>query len=199
MDVDLLSRYFLAIYFLVIGVHYTSVALGRLQRTGQSHINAGRTGTKPWIVRQTFNFFRTAILVLCVSRLLLPTDSYLGRFDSLYQLPVVLTGIVLMLASLSIVSYVHSYMGSEWRSGVADGATQLLTEGPYKHSRNPMFIGIMLGQLGFFFSLPSLFTLICFIAGATAIISQAKHEENALKALYGGPYEQYKQQVSRWL
>ena len=116
MDVDLLSRYFLAIYFLVIGVHYTSVALGRLQRTGQSHINAGRTGTKPWIVRQTFNFFRTAILVLCVSRLLLPTDSYLGRFDSLYQLPVVLTGIVLMLASLSIVSYVHSYMGSEWRS-----------------------------------------------------------------------------------
>lgn len=199
MDVDLLSRYFLAIYFLVIGVHYTSVALGRLQRTGQSHINTGKAGSKPWYVRQTFNIFRSAILVLCLTRLVLPVDGYLGRFDSLYQLPVVLLGIILMLVSLSLVSYVHSYMGSEWRSGVADGSTQLLTEGPFKRSRNPMFIGIIIGQLGFFFTLPSIFTLICLLAGATAIMAQARNEEHALNSLYGKPYARYKQHVSRWI
>ena len=199
MDVDLLSRYFLAIYFLVIGVHYTSVALGRAQRTGGSAIHAGQVCSKPWYVRQTFNIFRSAILLLCLLRLVYPIDIYLGRFEEFYVLPVIAVGILLMLVSLGIVSYVHAYMGNEWRSGIHYKATQLLTGGPYARSRNPMFMGIIVGQLGFFFALPSLFTLLCLVAGASAIVLQAKNEEAALRQLYGASYESYFRQVKRWI
>lgn len=199
MDVDSLSRYFLAIYFLVIGVHYTSVALGRAQRTGQSHIKPGNAGSKAWYIRQTFNLFRSVILGVCIVRVFAPIDVFLGRFEALYQLPVVATGILLMLSSLAIVSFVHSYMGNQWRSGIDNQSTQLLTQGPYKHSRNPMFIGILIGQLGFFLTLPSLFTLLCLVAGATAIGLQARTEETALQRLYGESYRQYRQHVARWI
>ncbi len=198
VDADTLSRFFLAIYFLLIGVHYTHVALGRAARSRQSHINSGAPRSSAWWVRQTFNFFRSFILILCVARLFLPVDGLLLRFDALYQLPVVASGVGLMLVSLGIISYVHAYMGDQWRSGIDTNSATLLTDGPYQRSRNPMFIGIILGQLGFFLALPSAFTLLCLIAGASALVVQSKNEEDALAQLFGEQYRRYQAQVPRW-
>ena len=142
-------------------------------------------------------FFRSFILILCVARLFFPVDDLLLRFDALYQLP---GGQWCwpMLVSLGIIT---TCIPTWATNGVRHRHKQRdATDGwPYQRSRNPMFIGIILGQLGFFLALPSAFTLLCLIAGASALVVQSKNEETALAQLFGEQYHRYQAQVPRWL
>jgi protein-S-isoprenylcysteine O-methyltransferase Ste14 len=199
-DIDQLSRHFLELYFLFIGVHYTSTSVGLWKRTGISHIRYGNRGSATWWYRQTFNLFRAAILGVCLARIVWPIDPWLGVFPALYQAPVLLAGMAMLLVSYSIVSYVHAYMRNDWRSGIdPDKRQPLLTQGPYGLTRNPMFIGIILGQLGLFLTFPSVFTLLCLLVGAVVIVLQARREEVALSRAYGVEYQDYRLLVRRWL
>lgn len=199
-EIDLLVRHFLGLYFLLIGLHYTSTALGLWRRTGISHIQYGSRGSATWWNRQVFNLFRATILGVCLARILWPIDPWLGVIPALYQPPVLLTGMVLMLAGYAIIAHVHAYMQQDWRSGIdEDKSRPLLTEGPFGRSRNPLFLGIMLGQFGFFLALPSLFTGVCLIVGVSVLVRQARREEQALAAAFGDTYQRYRQQVPRWL
>lgn len=200
-DIDQLSRHFLGLYFTFIGLHYISTSLGLWKRTGLSHIRYGVRGSATWWYRHTFNLFRAAILGICVARIIWPgIDTWLGVFSALYQAPVLLLGMALLLFSYSIISYVHAYMRQDWRSGIdPDKEQPLLKEGPYGRSRNPLFIGIILGQLGLFMTLPSIFTLVCLLVGASVIVLQAFREEAALGRTYGAEYGEYRLQVRRWL
>ncbi|MGM0631169.1 MAG: methyltransferase family protein [Pseudomonadota bacterium] len=198
-DIDLISRHFLALYFLFIAVHYASTAIGLSKRTEQSHIQYGEKGSATWWIRQVFNLFRGAILAVCIARVFFPIDPWLGMIAPLYNPWVLSIGMVTMLVSLGMVSYNHAYMRQDWRSGIdSDRNRALLTEGPFSRTRNPMFLAIMLGQIGLFLTLPSLFTLVCLAMGVAMIQLQAVKEEQALGELYGDKYLQYKAEVPRW-
>jgi protein-S-isoprenylcysteine O-methyltransferase Ste14 len=56
----------------------------------------------------------------------------------------------------------------------------------------------MTGQLGFFLALPSVFSLVCLVAGVLVITRQAKEEEKALAQRFGQDYEAYRAKVPRW-
>lgn len=199
-DIDLLSRQFLALYFLFIGVHYISVALGRRRRSGASHIHYGPGGSATWWIRQVFNLFRALILGVCIARIFWPIDPYLGVFPMLYQPPLLVAGMILLLGAFARIDYVHAYMQPEWRSGVdVQDRTGLLIRGPFSRSRNPIFLAVMAGQLGLFLTLPSVFTLVCLAVGIAMIRMQTGQEEQALGTQYGERYARYREQVSRWL
>jgi len=199
-DIDLISRHFLAVYFLFIAVHYASTAIGLNSRTSQSHIQYGEKGSATWWIRQVFNLFRGAILLICIARVFYPIDTWLGIIEPLYTPWVLSIGMLTMLVSLGFVSYSHAYMRQDWRSGIdSDNSRALLTQGPFARSRNPMFLAIMLGQLGLFLTLPSLFTLVCLLVGVAMMRAQAVKEEHALSELYGNEYKSYKAQTPRWL
>lgn len=199
MTADLFVRHFLGSFFLLIGVLFASRALGLYARTGFSHINYGARGTATWWHRQLFNLFRAAILGVCVVRMVWPLDPWLGVIPALYQPPVILLGVVVLLLSFARVSYLQAYLHADWRSGIdRDHLPALVTDGPYGRSRNPLFMAIMAGQLGFFLALPSLFSLTCLVVGAVVVRQQALAEERALTDLYGVEYEAYRQRVPRW-
>ncbi len=197
--VDLFVRHFLAIYFTLIGLHYSSRSFALSERTGFTHINYGPAWSPTWWHRHLFNLFRAAILAVCVARLFWPIDPYLGPIP-LLQLPwLAVTGVVLLLFSFCVIDYVHGYMHRDWRSGIEmHGDQQLVRTGPFSRSRNPMFIGILLGQLGFFLALPSVFSLACLLVGAVVILRQVRAEESALIRKFGPDYEDYVRQVPRW-
>jgi len=121
-------------------------------------------------------------------------------FSWLYHWPVLLAGALLLLASFTAVNYLQAYMHEDWRSGIAPpaGQARLLTEGPYRRSRNPLFLAVMAGQLGFFLALPSVFSLVCLVAGVVVITRQAKEEEKVLAQRFGQAYEAYRGRVPRW-
>lgn len=192
-------RVFLAAFFLMIGLHYTSISLALFDRMGFSHIHYGRRGSRTWWGRHLFNLFRAAILVVCLVRVVWPIDPWLGVVELPFRPYVEAFGAVLLLLSFYIIDYVHGYMHMDWRSGIdPDADRPLLTEGPFARSRNPLFIGILIGQFGFLLALPSLFSLICWLVGVAVIIQQALAEEKALSAIYGERYADYRRRVPRW-
>ena len=195
-------RVFLGIFFLMIGLQFSARTLGLYQRMGFSHINYGARGTARWWHRHTFNVFRTAILLICLARMGLDIDPWLGVFPWLYQWPVLLVGMLVLMASFTVVNYLQAYMHEDWRSGVDEQsgrAAKLVTTGPFARSRNPLFLAIMAGQTGFFLALPSVFSLVCLMAGVLVITRQAREEEKALASQFSEAYEHYRQQVPRWL
>lgn len=195
-----LVRYFLGIFFLMIGLQFTSRSLGLYARMGFSFINYGERASAGWWHRHIFNIFRALILGVVVARIFVDIDPWLGVFGSLYHGPVLVTGVVFLLLSFSLVNYLQAYMHADWRSGVDPKQDRhLLTDGPFKRSRNPAFMSVMLGQLGFFLALPSVFSLVCLVAGVTVLVRQVRVEEEALARLFGDAYEAYRRRVPRWL
>lgn len=79
-------------------------------------------------------------------------------------------------------------------------ASQLVTSGFYRFSRNPMYLGmlfILVGVAIWFGSLANIVILASFVAYITAF--QIKPEETRLEQLFGADYRDYRQQVRRWL
>ena len=74
-----------------------------------------------------------------------------------------------------------------------------MTTGLFRISRNPMFIGVAMGQLGFFLALPSLFSLLCLPIGLIALQRQVRAEEKHLAATLPQFYPSYVALVPRWI
>ncbi len=198
--IEPLVRHFLGIFFLMIGLQFAGRSIGLYQRMQFSHINYGERGSAPWWHRHIFNVFRTLILGICVVRIFADIDGWLGVFGPLYYWPVLLAGMLLLIASFTIVNYLQAYMHEDWRSGIDSREDQrkLLTDGPFGRSRNPLFLAVMAGQLGFFLAPPSVFSLVCLVAGVLVITRQAREEEKALAEKFGEDFERYRVRVPRW-
>ncbi|MBC7183157.1 MAG: isoprenylcysteine carboxylmethyltransferase family protein [Marinobacter sp.] len=198
--IEPLVRHFLGIFFLMIGLQFAGRSLGLYQRMRFSHINYGERGSAPWWHRHIFNVFRTLILGVCVVRIFADIDGWLGVFGPLYHWPVLLAGMLLLIASFTAVNYLQAFMHEDWRSGIdpRKDRRKLLTDGPFSRSRNPLFLAVMTGQLGFFLALPSVFSLVCLVAGVLVITRQAREEEKALADKFGEDYERYRVRVPRW-
>lgn len=79
-------------------------------------------------------------------------------------------------------------------------ATRLVTEGPYRWTRNPMYLALTFlllawaSYLGSFWSFAGPLFFVAYITRYQII-----PEEKALLALFGSEYQQYQRQVPRWL
>ncbi len=77
---------------------------------------------------------------------------------------------------------------------------RFIAEGPYRHVRNPMLVGVNLvlaAEALIFGSIPVLVWLLVFFVINTVYF--ARHEEPALERRYGETYRAYKRAVPRWL
>ncbi len=200
MSAYLFSIAFLATFYLLVALSYSARIFGLKARNRRRLVAWGARGSANWWHQAVFSAFRATILIICLLRVPCPetVDRYAGTLS--VGDPVILAGIVLLCLSFSWIAYVHAYMDSVWQSGVGTSTRPpLLTAGPFAWSRNPMFIGILTGQIGFFLAWPSLFTATCLVIGATVIVRQARVEEKALLSAFGSEYEAYRARVPRWL
>ena len=94
-----------------------------------------------------------------------------------------------------------------WTVGVAgttikpfERTTRLVANGPFRFSRNPMYLGLVTMLLGSALALGTVGPW--FVALALAVTLQLRfirHEERALAASLGEPYELYRRSVRRWI
>ena len=82
---------------------------------------------------------------------------------------------------------------------VAPRTRHLMTDGPYKRSRNPMLSGTYLYYIGLLIALWSWWALLIFAAVATLMTLQVRSEEKRLEADFGQEYLDYKKTVRRFL
>ena len=82
---------------------------------------------------------------------------------------------------------------------VAPRTKHLMTDGPYKKSRNPMLSGTYLYYIGVLIALWSWWALLVFIIIAAVMMLQVRSEEKRLEADFGQEYLDYKKKVRRFL
>ena len=78
--------------------------------------------------------------------------------------------------------------------------TQLVLSGPYRITRNPMYLGLLLISIGCFFAVASLWFFVPPILFFSVInFRLIPFEEQLMKEHFGAEYETYRQRVRRWL
>ena len=105
-----------------------------------------------------------------------------------------------LVISLIVVWTAQLQMADSWRIGIDDkNKTQLVTRGIFSISRNPIFLGIMIANLGLFLVIPNAFTLLIVSLSTISINTQIRLEEAFLNRKFENEYLEYKKKVRRWL
>ena len=77
---------------------------------------------------------------------------------------------------------------------------EIVVEGMYKFSRNPMYLGMLVFCVGFSIILSSVWILILTPVCGWLLYSVAiRHEEVYLEEKFGDSYRAYRQRVRRWI
>lgn len=78
--------------------------------------------------------------------------------------------------------------------------TTIISDGPYRLTRNPIYIGMFLGQIGLAIGFDSLWILLMLLPFYLVIrYGVVAREEAYLERKFGSAYLSYKSQVRRWL
>jgi protein-S-isoprenylcysteine O-methyltransferase Ste14 len=76
----------------------------------------------------------------------------------------------------------------------------MIEEGPYRISRNPLYVGLLALYLGLALLIPTLWGLVLFPAAVLLVYWGAiRPEEQFLQQRFGASYAGYTQRVRRWL
>ncbi|MCM2270031.1 MAG: isoprenylcysteine carboxylmethyltransferase family protein [Thermoanaerobaculia bacterium] len=95
-------------------------------------------------------------------------------------------------------------LGRFWRAGTSAlpfrPASSFVAVGPYRFTRNPMYLGITLVVIGLGFLLDSAWVLLAAFVGAAMIHAFViPREERYLERRFGASYLDYTRRVRRWL
>jgi protein-S-isoprenylcysteine O-methyltransferase Ste14 len=77
---------------------------------------------------------------------------------------------------------------------------EIVVEGPYKFSRNPMYLMMLIVCFGFSIILDEAWVLVLTPVCAVVIyLTAIRHEEAYLERKFGDSYRNYKESVRRWI
>ncbi len=139
-------------------------------------------------------YFFAAIVLMAALHLLVPVAqllavpwSYLGA------------GLILIGGALNVVCS-NMFGRHETTIKPFEEPTVLIAEGPFKYSRNPMYLGgvlILIGIATLLGTLTPFLVLPLFVWTITTKFIAA--EEEAMETRFGQDYVEYKRRVRRWL
>ena len=113
-----------------------------------------------------------------------------------------LIGFAVALTGEAIRFWGVSICGSETRTTGVVGATHLITDGPFGHVRNPLYVGNILMYVGCGImsnALPPYLTVAAFVWFALQYHLIVSREEEHLKIAFGTEYETYCKNVPRFV
>lgn len=84
-------------------------------------------------------------------------------------------------------------------SGMAVPPQRLVTQGPYRYTRNPMYLGHLIFLLGLALTFWSWFALIVLIGRALWFNRRVLGDEKRLSEIFGSEYADYRKRVRRWI
>ncbi|HCJ75837.1 MAG TPA: isoprenylcysteine carboxyl methyltransferase [Roseburia sp.] len=174
------------------GCYFGKMLMQRKKGIKTDQIGKGKTG----MVKRVELTMKTATL-------LVPAVEVISIIGNITALPLGIRGIGAGVAGVGDVVFILSVwtMKDSWRAGVSEtDKTELVTNGIYKISRNPAFLGfdlVYVGILMMFFNwillAVSLFAIIMFHLQIVNV------EEDFLLISFGQEYVEYRKTVHRYL
>jgi protein-S-isoprenylcysteine O-methyltransferase Ste14 len=110
-------------------------------------------------------------------------------------------GLVLLIAGLGLMTW-GLLTFARARTGIMPGqpANQIVTRGPYRYTRNPMYTGMAIAYLGGCFILNSWWCVIIFPVVMWLVLKLVIQKEEAyLGEAFPDEYTGYRRRVRRWL
>ena len=83
--------------------------------------------------------------------------------------------------------------------GMAAPPQRIVAQGPYRYTRNPMYLGHLIFMLGLALTFRSWCALILFAARAAWFQHRVLGDEARLAATFGAEYAAYRARVKRWV
>ena len=109
-------------------------------------------------------------------------------------------------APLLIWGYLQYRLIGRYRRRVGGGGPgtevpplRLVITGPYRYTRNPMYLGHLIFLLGLAITLRSWAALILFVFTAAWFHRRVLRDEARLQSLFGSEYVSYRGRVARWI
>lgn len=143
------------------------------------------------------SLFVAVLLVYLPARLLDRSEVTRSSPNAAQDAGVALATLGAMLAVWCIASFAITGRGTPFP---LDPPRRLVTRGPYRFVRNPMYLGAILalsGAAAWFRSWPVLLYAAFFFAASHAFV--IFYEEPTLRKMFGDDYQAYCKHVARWL
>jgi protein-S-isoprenylcysteine O-methyltransferase Ste14 len=110
-------------------------------------------------------------------------------------------GVPLLIWGYAQYRFVGSYRIGQAGGGPGMATTpdRIVAQGPYRYTRNPMYLGHLIFMAGLALTFWSWFGLVLLIARAIWFQSRVVGDEARLEAKFGAEYTAYRAQVKRWV
>lgn len=159
-----------------------------------------KIGKSPNVIpKESLGFLSRLIMVpLIICWIILPWQT--AFFNTVLSSPLAWLGSLFCLAGFSLTLYCWYYMGNSWRIGIdPKEKNTLVTDGPFKHIRHPIYALSMLLMLGSLLTVQTNAMLVLFCIHWFIFTLEAIREERYLTKIYGETYQQYIKQTNRFL
>jgi protein-S-isoprenylcysteine O-methyltransferase Ste14 len=171
------------------------------KRSGQNPLVLPTRDDAYGYVGRAFKVLIVFVTIVVALNALSPSSiSLLGSLKNL-QTPIFnQIGWLLLVISLLFLLVAQAQMGNAWRIGIDEkNRTELVSNGLFSLSRNPIFLSMRINLVGLFLVLPNAVTLALVAAGEVLMQVQVRLEEAHLENLHGLKYLEYSSTVRRWL
>ncbi len=113
----------------------------------------------------------------------------------------ILFGILILIIGISLVYISLRKLSKMKTTFIPDGKPEkLVKDGPFRFSRNPIYLGMLLILVGVSISLQSFSSLmISIVFGLIINFTWIKHEEKKLEDIFDSEWEEYSKRTRRWL
>ncbi|OCA72314.1 beta-carotene 15,15'-monooxygenase [Chryseobacterium artocarpi] len=195
-------RFFLPIYFILFfTVSFLGISLVVAKKIGKTPNVLPRDGSAYALIGSYFKTILAALFIYTMLSLLFPaTVPIIFRIDILDRNLLKYIGITLMVFAFILVVIAQIQMKNSWRIGIDHTMkTNLVTSGLFQFSRNPIFLGMTISLIGFFFTSPTVIAFFFLLIGSILMQIQIRLEEEHLLKQHGSVYLTYKKRVGRML
>jgi protein-S-isoprenylcysteine O-methyltransferase Ste14 len=108
-------------------------------------------------------------------------------------------GIIMMVVGYAGTLWCYAAMGNAWRMGINRAEkTELVTAGPYRVVRHPIYLFQAIMVAAIVLLLPSLLAMTMLVLHLLCVATKAADEEAYLRTLMGQTYETYCAGTGRW-
>lgn len=197
---EYLLRFGLPIYFLFyFGIAFVGKSISIYRKIGKNPIVLPNEDTAHGLLGLYFKLSTGGLLLYFIVLAFFPHiyDRILP-IQSLEFRQAQIIGVLILLMSILWTVIAQYQMKESWRIGIdTETPTALITNGLFKISRNPIFLGMLASMIGLFLATPNFVTLLVLILAYVLIQIQIRLEEEFLLQQHGEAYEMFKENTRR--
>jgi protein-S-isoprenylcysteine O-methyltransferase Ste14 len=130
-----------------------------------------------------------------------PTSwAIISRFEILNSVYMDISGALVGVLGLSLCLVAQTTMGSSWRVGIDnENQTLLVTNGIFRWTRNPTYLGLFIMNFGVWLIWPTAFVATYALVFFVVMEIQVRCEEEYLLKIHGDDYASYSKETRRYL